>query len=507
MIKRKKFPILSYLCYLLVVSVLFTGVTFSRYTSAVSGDLSIGVSPFIASYTIEDISSNTYTNANFWINATGHQQGTARSVRFSFRNYATREDGSVLRVSDVPLTAHLRVEIPAEFADRLVLQVASDDGESAVMPQIVLGNLIYQVSDAPQTHYMDGVPEDYYDYITSAQNGEQVFATSDYFARRTGSLALNTAYFRDYSSREGADDCTLSLSGLGFTQDGIGSVVAEGPFGRITVQAEERLVQYAVGFQRETLTGDILPQLYLDLERAERVYTIDIELNDLLSFDGGTAQERQCVLYLSLAERIAASDYDMPWEQEATDTTEAYSLDELLEVPTGNSLKTFNGDARVTGYHFDFYTNTFTLATYAFEPTGNQTQIRVHKRFVSNEQGGFTEQVSFSHVAPVSESAFYYVHPISEFYNANGEQVTDLTLMEHFQEVYGLCSNFAENNRLDYYISLDNIPDNPFYSSYDAQIAGGAETNVILSSLSKTYFTTMVGVFTQVAGANAGGNS
>ena len=146
---------------------------FSRYTSAVSGDLSIGVSPFIASYTIEDISSNTYTNANFWINATGHQQGTARSVRFSFRNYATREDGSVLRVSDVPLTAHLRVEIPAEFADRLVLQVASDDGESAVMPQIVLGNLIYQVSDAPQTHYMDGVPEDYYDYITSAQNGNK----------------------------------------------------------------------------------------------------------------------------------------------------------------------------------------------------------------------------------------------------------------------------------------------------------------------------------------------
>lgn len=115
--------------------------------------------------------------------------------------------------------------------------------------------------------------------------------------------------------------------------------------------------------------------------------------------------------------------------------------------------------------------------------------------------------MSFSHVAPVSESAFYYVHPISEFYNANGEQVTDLTLMEHFQEVYGLCSNFAENNRSDYYISLDNIPDNPFYSSYDAQIAGGAETNVILSSLSKTYFTTMVGVFTQVAGANAGGNS
>ena len=90
---------------------------------------------------------------------------------------------------------------------------------------------------------------------------------------------------------------------------------------------------------------------------------------------------------------------------------------------------------------------------------------------------------------------------------ANGEQVTDLTLMEDFQEVYGLCSNFAENNRSDYYISLDNIPDNPFYSSYDAQIAGGAETNVILSSLSKTYFTTMVGVFTQVAGANAGGNS
>ena len=53
--KMKRIPILSYLCYLLVVSILFTGVTFSRYTTATSGDLGAAVTPFVASNEINDI--------------------------------------------------------------------------------------------------------------------------------------------------------------------------------------------------------------------------------------------------------------------------------------------------------------------------------------------------------------------------------------------------------------------------------------------------------------------
>ena len=85
-IKKKKIPILSYLCYLLVVSVLFTGVTFSRYSTATSGDLGARVSPFIASYRIDNLSSNTYTNANFWLE-NNTQQGVARYVRFTVANH------------------------------------------------------------------------------------------------------------------------------------------------------------------------------------------------------------------------------------------------------------------------------------------------------------------------------------------------------------------------------------------------------------------------------------
>lgn len=94
--KTKKLPVLTYLCYLLVVSILFTGVTFSRYSTATSGDLSAGISPFVISYEIDNVSSNTYTNANFWLDS-GTRQGTPRTIRFTLRNYEESADGSVLR--------------------------------------------------------------------------------------------------------------------------------------------------------------------------------------------------------------------------------------------------------------------------------------------------------------------------------------------------------------------------------------------------------------------------
>ena len=117
----KRIPILSYLCYLLAVSVMFTGVTLSRYSTATSGDFSASVAQFVASYEIDDLSSNTYTNANYWISNTGNRQGTPRTMRFTLRNYEADENGDPVRWSDVGLQAKLRLYLPAEFADNLVL--------------------------------------------------------------------------------------------------------------------------------------------------------------------------------------------------------------------------------------------------------------------------------------------------------------------------------------------------------------------------------------------------
>ena len=135
-IKKKKIPILSYLCYLLVVSVLFTGVTFSRYSTATSGDLGANVSPFIASYRIDNLSSNTYTNANFWLE-NNTQQGVARYVRFTVANHrpASEAEGAAELISDVDLSSKIRFYLPAEFADNLAIQLLGEDG-NAVMPQM-----------------------------------------------------------------------------------------------------------------------------------------------------------------------------------------------------------------------------------------------------------------------------------------------------------------------------------------------------------------------------------
>ena len=83
--KTKKIPIVSYLCYLLVVSVLFTGVTFSRYSAVTTGNTGAALSPFIATYEINDLSSSTFPNGDYFL-ATGEALGTARTLRFTIGN-------------------------------------------------------------------------------------------------------------------------------------------------------------------------------------------------------------------------------------------------------------------------------------------------------------------------------------------------------------------------------------------------------------------------------------
>ncbi len=458
----KKIPILSYLCYLLVVSVLFTGVTFSRYSTATSGDFSGSISPFVTSYEIDNISSNTFSNANFYLTS-GAQIGTSRTVRFTMRNYEVNDEGATIRISDVDLMTKLRLYIPAELADVLVLQL-TDTNNNAVTPQIVLGNLIYQVQEGT-----DGK----YEY-TAAQGSRTYAEHSD--------VPMETAKFPDYEERTQADGTPLNDT---LTVNGSipsGYLSAQGTFGMISVTRSTRLTQYSVGFRRESAQGDILSQLFLDLEKEVDFYTIDLALDSFV-FAGGNATELTYVMHLSLAERIASEDYDYGSSAEgSSDITD--EIDLLLEPQAGNG-KTFNG-ATVTGYHFDCSANTFDRSA---APVGT-TQIRVQKIFTRNEDGSFTggSTLAFHHVAPISETTVNYVHPIEQFYSHNGTVMikgdAPSTIAEA-QSLYGVCSNQSPSLDSALHISFGGVTDDPILSE------------TIRMSLSKSYYTQINVVFTQ----------
>lgn len=138
----KKIPIVTYLLYLLVVSALLAGVTLARYSTFTSGDVSTDIAGFRCSYSINDMSSNTFSNADYWLRPDGSEPtplNTARTVRYTLSN--SREG----IVSEVDLQAAIRLYAPAEFVDSLAVQLAYLDGTTPVpvTPQYVLGDLIY----------------------------------------------------------------------------------------------------------------------------------------------------------------------------------------------------------------------------------------------------------------------------------------------------------------------------------------------------------------------------
>ena len=190
--KLEKYPILRYLSYLVIVCILLTGVSLARYTSATSGDVSASLSRFIYSYSISDASSLIFSNTDYWLTVEGGETSatnTARSVRFDLRNHLKAADGSADRVSDVALQSTLRFYAPAEFAGNLAMQILQADNRSgaytAVTPQYVLGDLIYEVNEV---------------------NGK--YEQTDVFAEN--SRTIETGKSKDYSDR------TDGLAGAAF---------------------------------------------------------------------------------------------------------------------------------------------------------------------------------------------------------------------------------------------------------------------------------------------------
>lgn len=467
--KIKKIPVLSYLCCLLAVSVLFTGVTFSRYSSSTSGDVASSLVPYIASYEIDNISATTFPNTDYWL-TDDRAVGTPRTVRYTMRNFEAGPDGSAQRINELDLQGSIRIYIPAELAGNIALQVEQvlpDSTSTAVTPQYVLSGL---------------------------------FNTKD-------GGTWNTAYEDNYSDLAGADDETMTVTGS--LEDG-GSLFAQAAGGAqgnsLSVSASRQTVQYSVGFQRgvsagedDSVLSDLQTQLFLDLEKEELYYAIDITLPEEMRFAGGEAQEKTFVLYITLTTAISVqgSDFNIPWEE---------SVNYLTQPAAGTPVYTFNEAATVLGYHFDVEAQTYALNETS--PRGTLTTVRVTKSYGRSEDGTqYTGEaaLSFSHVAPISEGAVNYVHPIENFYaDTSGASASAPADIAAAQELYGICTNLL-NESGAYYISFAGVPDNPHYASYAGQSAEGTYNYDMSVSLSKNYPTRLTAIFVQASQTPAAG--
>ena len=485
----KKIPIVTYLLYLLVVSALLAGVTLARYSTFTSGDVSTDIAGFRCSYSINDMSSNTFSNADYWLEPDDGSEptplNTARTVRYTLSN--SREG----IVSEVDLQSAIRL-YPAEFVDSLAVQLAYLDGTTPVpvTPQYVLGDLIY-----------DGTA--YRDWDTSGSSGS--------------SGSFNTENSKNYEDLDYGER-TLTMSGGITDTDGklSGSVsgvytdkvnhandgVVNDKNTTITISASTTTARYSVGFQRnermasqvvegEYVMGENAPMLYLDLQKDVPYYTVDMSTPEMF-FEAGNDTSRVFVLYVTAVKRIASEDLSLEWGAEKIGN-DSYSADywsSLLQAPASSTDNKYYNGALVTGYHFEREAD-------VYDENGSvvgHTTVRINKIY-DYVNGGYT--LEFEHVAPLSEGSDSATisHPINKFYtDTRGTAYNDTILtMETVQNLYGKCSNGGKSG----YMSLNGFTDDPFVENYTASETESEPFYMLSQSLSKGYSTKLNALFVQ----------
>ena len=352
--RTKKYPIFTYLCYLLAVAALVTSVTFSRYSVATSGSVSTQVALYNCSYEIDGFSSFAFNNSSFYIRDDGKNligNTTARTVRFTMRNYKVNEEGKTIEgtATDVNVQGSIRLRVPAELGDKLAIQLtdatAAGASSTVVTPQIVLGELLYaQVDKNNQivTHREEvGTDSNgniiYQDVITTTVDGT--------YANFSNPTTLETENFSNYEERTNNDkalDQEWTVSGglktdnNGVTSGSVTVVNDNKAIMTITAETDDAASTYSVGFRRSSGTS-----LFLDLSKKMTYYTIEISLPSML-LTGGDIDHCTHVAYLSLVNRLANSVY---WYnlalndgQDKEQDKEKYTIEDLIPVKDGNEL-------------------------------------------------------------------------------------------------------------------------------------------------------------------------
>lgn len=438
---------------MLITAVLFTGATFSRYSSFTSGDLETIISKFAVSYEIGDMSAATFANADYWLPISDDKvaMNAARSVRFTVRNYTLRQDETVDRVSEVDLQGSLRFYAPAEFISSLAVQVVEVDDSGGYVtqtPQYVISEFLYD------------------------ENGN--------FRSWNQGDTVETENFEDYDAREdGAVDEVLYMNG-GFSGDanahtGMISAYCPGTGNRLSITASMTETEYSVGFYRRSADEASLsaPQFYLDCVKEIPFYALDITLPEMFFSADEDARQASFVVFITVLDRNEGEDFGVQWDQKYLQGAD------------------FNG-ARVTGYHFDRDAEIYAAdASGSLVPTGAKTTIRIKKSFTDNG-----DVISYWHVAPLSEGAPSLVHPVTDFYDGTGgaAEVGDFSTVTTVHGLYGKCSNGGASG----FISLAGVTDDPYHAEFTAD-ESAADDYAIDKSLSKGYATKLNVLFAQMS--------
>lgn len=429
MSEKKKIPIIRYLSYLLVVSLLFTGVTFSRYSMTTSGDSSAPLSRFHCSYEVDEISATSIPNVDYWLK-NNSAASTARTLRYTVSNF--KDDVT----SDVAVKAHLRVYLPAEMARHLALQIGTmniaEGTVTSYTPEIVLDELIAKRE-------------------ADTANAETV---------------IDTSSFKNYydSGVHNAADEELTVSGsLESASPRTISAVNRGGSGlSFTVTASTKEAQYSLGFQRGKNENDYAPQLFLDLVREMEFYTIDLYLPSM-EFPAGQPLTKMYIVYLTLTEHLEGLDFDAYWSgadavlatTDADGNVRVENNSVLINSPPAAAGEAYyyNG-AKVLGYHFD-QTTQFEAQATAEGESPKSTTVRIQCLY--NDEGGY--KIKLFHVAPISEdSTENYVHPI-EPDGQSSIKFENGTFSGNFKT--GTCDQHVD-------IDLKNITAHPFSGELNA---------------------------------------
>lgn len=468
-----------YISLLLIVAVLFSGVTFARYASMSEGSLTTGIARFDPSFTVDGVNSFTFGNSNYWQNYNEQWleqgKGSARTVRISLHN-----DGEV---DAMPAVIHM--EGPAEFWENIALQmtVANPDGSAGdpYTTQLVIADLLRErdekdENDQPIEHNFT-----YGAYIDWDSAETKTFSTGKPEGSVEPPVTNGIANYSDDFDQRGDIEETLTMSGGIETSTRTVTAVGNGYTLRITASMKE-VVEYSVGFQRRDETANAaLPALYLDCRKEVLYYSVDLILpDDATNFvvapngtNGVLDTSKGLVLFFTWTNSVSGEDFDFGIERggdtASGGTTESqtenagFTWTDLRDFTSGTPLQ-FNG-ATVIGYHFNHLGVPCTLEN----DTESTTIVRINKRFTFNEDGtkvtGST--VTYSHVATLKEDEGQYPHLMNPntdgSYTCTGQHPVTITKTT--------IDSLSPGINVDDFVYQKENPDSPTDSDNDYTLA------------------------------------
>lgn len=453
------YPLMRYLSLLLVVALLFSGVTFARYALERRGSVNTGVALFDASYTVEGVNSLTFGNQSYWQTLAGgwYAQGGSRTVRIGMRNN-----------SDVEVRANvLHMEGPAEFWENIALQLTTVKKESesetgyaageVVTTQYVLADFLLERGDGKtadgstsgeehneEEHNFE-YAEDYIDWDNTSTpvNGasvdefDTVFFDTD-FSDEFGQRGSIEETFQMSGGIEATGKVTAVRQSARDTANN--STVFSGQDLTITITASMKEVLYSVGFVRRD-GNHSMPAFYLDCAKTVPYYTIEITLPDnyaesenqgdpyfvLDAKNGSDSGETDSLLvFLTWTNSLPSSDLK----------TEVAQAPEALAT-TATTGGAFNG-AQVIGYHFNYNDVPAKQKDEAGNVQDILTTVRMNKAVKEwkerNESGEWVEldppTIAWEHIASINSGEGAYPHPLIEqtdkSYRCNRENYVEI---------------------------------------------------------------------------------